>query len=110
MFGARCILVSCGSAIAFAVIVATVKHAHADAVVITRAMQASTIVEIFIDEEQVRAEIEIGAADVAAFANVLPDKLYEKVTGHRGRSTSGIGRSSNLTGWFNRMVDLCAAN
>lgn len=69
------------AAIAFVAIVINGIDAHADAVVVTRAMQASTIVEIFIDEEQVLVEIEIGSADVAAFANVLPDELFEKVTG-----------------------------
>ncbi len=50
--------------------------------VVTRAMQASTIAEIFIEGEQIRAEIEVGAADVPAFVNIFPDKLYERLTGH----------------------------
>jgi hypothetical protein len=55
--------------------------ARADAIVITRAMKASTIAEVFVDQGQVRVEIEIGAADIDAFRNVLPDKLFEKLTG-----------------------------
>ena len=67
--------------IAAVLVIAAVGEVRADAFVVTRAMQASTIVEIFIDDEQIRVEFEISAPDVAAFANVLPDELYEKVTG-----------------------------
>ena len=69
------------SAIAFVVLWAGARLVQADAVVVTRAMQASTIVEIFIDEDRVRAEIEIGAEDLSSFANVLPDELHRDVTG-----------------------------
>jgi hypothetical protein len=54
---------------------------RADALVVTRAMQASTIAEIFIEKGQIRAEIAIGAADLGAFANCLPDQVYESITG-----------------------------
>jgi hypothetical protein len=53
----------------------------ADALVVTRAMTASTIAEIFVDESEIRVEIEIGAADIEAFRNILPDESYEKLTG-----------------------------
>lgn len=53
----------------------------ADAMVVTQAMKASTIAEIFIEDEEIRVEIEIGAEDIAAFANLLPSGLYEKVIG-----------------------------
>ncbi len=46
-----------------------------------RGLKASTIAEISVEEDQVRVEIEVGANDLAAFANVLPDELYKKVTG-----------------------------
>jgi len=39
-------------------------HAQADAVVVTRAMTAGTIMEAFVDEDAVRVELEIGARDV----------------------------------------------
>ncbi|MDC0936944.1 hypothetical protein OAS39_11715 [Pirellulales bacterium] len=67
--------------IALLAILVAVGDAHGDAVIVTRAMQASTIAEIFVEERQVRVEIEVGATDLAAFANILPDELYEKVTG-----------------------------
>jgi len=57
--------------------------ARADALVITKAMQASTIAEIFIEPTQIRVEIEVGVDDLTAFANILPDKLYEKLTGQK---------------------------
>jgi hypothetical protein len=47
--------------------------ARADALVITKAMQASTIAEIFIEPTQIRVEIEVGVDDLTAFANILPD-------------------------------------
>lgn len=53
----------------------------ADALVVTRAMKASTIAEIFVDEEQIRVEIEVGAEDLKAFRNILPDELFERLTG-----------------------------
>ena len=77
----RSISVFCGSATAFAFIMAAATHAHADAMVVTRAMTASTIAEVFVENEHVRAEIEIGAADVPTFVNIFPDELYEKLTG-----------------------------
>ena len=57
--------------------------ARADALVITKAMQASTIAEIFIEPTQILVEIEVGVDDLTAFANILPDKLYEKLTGQK---------------------------
>ncbi len=50
----------------------------ADALVVTRAMTASTIAEIFVDEDQIRVEIEVGSADIEAFRNILPDGSFEK--------------------------------
>jgi hypothetical protein len=43
-------------------------------------MTASTIVEVFVEEEQLTAKIEVGANDLLAFRNVLPDELYDKLT------------------------------
>jgi hypothetical protein len=50
-----------------------------DALVITRAMLASTIAEIFIEEDSVVVELEIGTQDLQAFRNLLPDQLYERM-------------------------------
>ena len=44
----------------------------ADAIVVTRAMKASTIAEIFIEEHTIRVELEIGIIDVPAFHNIMP--------------------------------------
>ena len=48
-----------------------------DALVITRAMLATTISEIFIRTDTVVVELEIGVRDAQAFQNLLPDELYE---------------------------------
>lgn len=58
-------------------------EAMADALVVTKAMTASTIVEVFIEEQQIRVAIEVGAADLPAFRNVLPDELNEKLTNEK---------------------------
>ena len=55
---------------------AIVGQARGDAIVVTKAMQASTIAEIFIDQQGVRIELEIAAADLEVFEDLLPDKLY----------------------------------
>ena len=51
--------------------------AAGDAIVRSNAMQATTIVEFFIDDGRILVELEIGAADVAAFRNLMPDGIYE---------------------------------
>jgi hypothetical protein len=53
--------------------------ALADAIVVTRAMLASTIAEIFVEDDAIRTEIEIGAADIEAFRNVMPDEIYSRM-------------------------------
>ncbi len=50
-----------------------------DALVITRAMLASSIAEVFIREDSVVVELEIGGSDLEAFENLLPDELYERM-------------------------------
>lgn len=56
-----------------------VDHAVGDLMVATRAMKASTIAEIFVEEGLVRVELEIGAADLLAFEDLLPNELYTKL-------------------------------
>jgi hypothetical protein len=56
-------------------------RALADALVVTRAMEASTIAELFVEDDQIRVEIEVGAADIKAFRNILPDQMFEDLTG-----------------------------
>ena len=53
-----------------------VGQARGDAIVVTKAMQASTIAEIFIDQQGVRVELEIASSDMKVFQDLLPDKLY----------------------------------
>jgi hypothetical protein len=52
-----------------------------DALVLTMAMTASTIGEIFVEEDLVTIELEIGVADLNGFRDLLPDELYERM-GH----------------------------
>ena len=51
------------------------RSALADAIVVTKAMTASTVVEIFIEDSDIRVEMEIGVADLLAFQNLLPDEM-----------------------------------
>ncbi len=60
---------------------ASVSLVQADAIVMTRAMKASTIAEFFIEEDRVRVELEIGVNDLDSFRNLMPDELYVKL-GH----------------------------
>lgn len=53
---------------------------HADALVTTQAMKASTIAEIFVTDQGVRLEIEAGGPDIEVFRNLLPDQVLEKLT------------------------------
>jgi len=57
----------------------TVTVAWADAIIQTRAMSASTIVEYYIDDDGVRVEMEIGLQDVQAFGNLMPDEIWERL-------------------------------
>ncbi len=56
-------------------------RSHADAIIVTRAMLATSIAEIFVEEGSLRLELEIGVPDVAAFQNLLPDAVHEDL-GH----------------------------
>lgn len=53
--------------------------APADAIVRTQAMLVSTIAEYFVDDEAVTLDLEIGVADVEAFANLLPDEIHQRL-------------------------------
>lgn len=52
---------------------------NSDAIVITRAMLASTISEVFVETDSVVVELEVGVPDFAAFRNLLPDEIYERL-------------------------------
>ena len=47
----------------------------ADALVVTKAMTASTVVEISIETTEILVEMEIGVPDLLAFQNLLPDEM-----------------------------------
>ena len=50
----------------------------ADAIMRSQAMFAETIAEIYVDEDELTVELEIGMADLPAFRNILPDALYQE--------------------------------
>jgi hypothetical protein len=50
-----------------------------DAIIRSQAMSASTIAEIYIEEESVRLELAIGLDNLAAFKSLLPDELYQQM-------------------------------
>jgi hypothetical protein len=52
---------------------------NSDAIIITRAMLATTIAEVWIERDSVVVELEIGPQDVRAFRNVVPDQLYSRL-------------------------------
>ena len=53
-------------------------RAAADAIVVTKAMKADTIAEVFVESSSVRVEMEIGPPDIGVFRNLLPDEVYRK--------------------------------
>ena len=54
---------------------------YADAIMRSQAVEASSIVEYYIDEQGVRAELEIGPGSLNAFRNLMPDAIYREL-GH----------------------------
>ena len=56
-----------------------VSMARADAIVVTKAMTASTIAEVFITEGAIRVELEIGGVDLKGFRNLMPDTVYQRM-------------------------------
>ena len=53
--------------------------AWSDAIIRSEAMFASTIAEIYIEDESVRLELAIGLDNLAAFKSLLPDELYQQM-------------------------------
>ncbi len=52
---------------------------NSDAIVITRAMLATTISEVFVEPDSVVVHLEVGVLDFDAFRNLLPDEIYERL-------------------------------
>jgi hypothetical protein len=53
--------------------------AVADALIRSQAMFAETIAEIYVNEDTLILELEIGMNDVPAFRNLLPDSIYQEL-------------------------------
>jgi len=66
-------------AIALVVSLGVWEEARTDAIMVTKAMTASTIAEIFITADSIRVELEIGVDDLAGFRNLMPDAIYERM-------------------------------
>ena len=60
-------------------VVACVEDARGDAIIVTRAMKATTIIEVFVSEDSIRVDLEIGINDLAGFRNLMPDPIYERM-------------------------------
>ena len=58
-----------------------VRDARADALVVSQAARATTVAEIFVEDDGVRVEVEIGADDLGTFRNLMPDEIYESLSG-----------------------------
>jgi len=46
---------------------------------VTKAMTASTIAEIFVEEDGIRVDLEIGSGDFEAFVDLLPDEALKRL-------------------------------
>ena len=55
------------------------RSTYADAIVLTKAMTATTVVEISIEESGIQIEMEIGVPDLLAFQNLLPDEIRARM-------------------------------
>jgi hypothetical protein len=51
----------------------------ADALITNQSMFATTIAQYYIQQGQIRVELEIGMNDLPAFRNLMPDEIYEKM-------------------------------
>ena len=56
-----------------------VAPAFPDAIIITKAMTASTIAEVFIEAGRILVELEIGGRDLEGFRNLMPDEVYQRM-------------------------------
>jgi len=67
--------------VAASLVVATITAsiARGDAIIVTKAMTADTVVEIFIEESVVRVELEIGLENLRAFHNLQPDEIRRRM-------------------------------
>jgi len=52
----------------------------ADAFVMSSAMNASTIAEVYVEDDKIKVEFEIGGKDILVFKNILPNPIFQKLT------------------------------
>ena len=69
---------------------------RADALMVNRSVESSAIAQFYIDERGVRVELEIGLDTIPAFANLMPDGIYERLR------TDGKPLEERLQVFFNR--------
>ena len=50
-----------------------------DALIRTQAMSASTIAEVYVEDEFIRLDLEIGLNDLEAFRTLLPDEIHQRM-------------------------------
>jgi len=62
-------------AVAFCAALISVRSSHADAIVVPEAMTATTVMEIFVEEDEVRVELEASVPDLVAFDSIFPDRF-----------------------------------
>ena len=55
------------------------RSCHSDAIIVTKAMTATTVVEVSIEESEILVELEIGVPDLLAFQNLLPDEIRTRM-------------------------------
>lgn len=63
----------------FVALILATGTAWSDAIIRSQAMLASTIAEIYIEEEFIRLELAIGLDNLAAFKSLLPDELHQQL-------------------------------
>ncbi len=57
------------------VVLAPAALSRADAIVVTKAMTATTVVEVYIERSEIRVELEAGVPDLVAFNGIFPDEF-----------------------------------
>ena len=70
---------------------------QADAITMNRAASATTIAEVFVGNDQVSVEIEIGPSDIEAFKNLMNDELLQ-----RFEFSTPLTSDQRLTRFFNQ--------
>jgi hypothetical protein len=61
--------------VAFCTALISAQSSHADAIAVPEAMTATTVMEIFVEEDEVRVELEASVPDLVAFDSIFPDRF-----------------------------------